>query len=174
MARWYLYIVTSPIHEITNTLLAQYSDDFVQDCSIFCMKHTKYQHLALSHVQCGAVITRSTHSSPVRARYGVSFVDIASDWYFASAPAIFNAISYCFVPRYNGTRLYYNPQVESRLVRRHSSPDTLGAVIRELSEGRRDLPHPSKLRWELRIDTFWTFLSWWVYSRETRSTPCLL
>ena len=68
------------------------------------------------YLQCGAVITRSifsliftkdTHISPVRARYGVSFLDPASDWHWASIPAIIHAISYYIGPRYNGTRLYY-------------------------------------------------------------------
>ena len=67
------------------------------------------------YIQCGAVITRSifswilektSHSSPVRARCGVSFVDPASDRYFATVPVVIYAISYNIGPRYNGTRLY--------------------------------------------------------------------
>ena len=60
-------------------------------------------------LQCGAVITRSIFSqifTPVRARYGVSHVDPASEWYFASVLAIIYVISYNIWPRYNGTRLY--------------------------------------------------------------------
>ena len=41
-------------------------------------------------------------SSPVRARYGVSFVDPASDWYSASVPVIIHVISYNTGSRYNG------------------------------------------------------------------------
>ena len=34
----------------------------------------------------------TSHSSPVRARYGMSFVDPAPDWYCASVPAIINPL----------------------------------------------------------------------------------
>ena len=37
---------------------------------------------------------KTPHSLPVRARYGVSFVDPAFGWYSASVPTIINAISY--------------------------------------------------------------------------------
>ena len=40
------------------------------------------------------------HSSPVRPRYGVSFVDPASDWCSASVPAIIYAISYDIVKHF--------------------------------------------------------------------------
>ena len=46
------------------------------------------------------------HSSPIRARYVVSFVDPASDWYSASVPVIIYVISYNIGLHYNGTRLY--------------------------------------------------------------------
>ena len=49
---------------------------------------------------------KTTHSSPIRPRYGVSFVDPASDWYFASLPVIIYVISYNIGPCHNGTRLY--------------------------------------------------------------------
>ena len=72
-------------------------------------------------IQCDAVITRSIlkysqktpHSSPVRARYGASFVDSVSDWYSASVPAIMYAICCYIWPRYNGTRLYTSGQKTS-------------------------------------------------------------
>ena len=48
---------------------------------------------------------KTPHSSPARVRYGVSFVDWASDWYSASVPVIVYVISYDITPRYNGTRL---------------------------------------------------------------------
>ena len=66
-------------------------------------------------IQCNVVITwsifsqiftKDTHSSPVRAKYGGSFVDSASDWYSASVSAIIYTISYYFGLRYNDTRLY--------------------------------------------------------------------
>ena len=49
---------------------------------------------------------KTPQSSPVRVRYGVSLVDPASDWYFASVSAIINEISYNIGSRYNCTRLY--------------------------------------------------------------------
>ena len=55
------------------------------------------------------------HSSPVRARYRVSFMNLASDWYSASVPIIMYAISYYFSPRYNGTRLYSVSSVSKML-----------------------------------------------------------
>ena len=60
------------------------------------------------NIQCGAVITESIfsqmfkktpHSSPVRVRYGVSFLDPASDWYSASVLVIIYGISYKIGPR---------------------------------------------------------------------------
>ena len=54
------------------------------------------------------IFTKDTHSSPVRATYGVSFGGSASDWYSASVPAMICAISCCIRPRYNGTRLYHD------------------------------------------------------------------
>ena len=51
----------------------------------------------------------------MRARYGLSFVDSASDWYPASVVAIIYAISYYFGPRYNhdnGTRLHYDTALQ--------------------------------------------------------------
>ena len=44
------------------------------------------------------------------ARYGVSFVDPASDWCSALVFAIIYAISYYIGPRYNGTLLYMHMQ----------------------------------------------------------------
>ena len=47
---------------------------------------------------------KTPHRSPVRARYGVSLVDPASDWYSAWVPAIIPVIYYYIEPCYNGTR----------------------------------------------------------------------
>ena len=64
-------------------------------------------------IQCDAVITRSLFSqiftkdsSPIRAKYGVSFVDSASDWYSASVPLIIHVMSYNTGPCFNGFWLY--------------------------------------------------------------------
>ena len=52
---------------------------------------------------------KTPYSLPVRARYGVSFLDSTSDWYSASVPAIIYAIFYYFGMHYNGTWLYLRP-----------------------------------------------------------------
>ena len=75
-----------------------------------------YLHLESRHyMQYGAVLTpsishkysrKTPNSSPVRARYGVSVMNPASDWYSASVYAIIYVISYNIWPRYNGTLLY--------------------------------------------------------------------
>ena len=44
------------------------------------------------------------HSSPVRAKYGVSFVNPAADWY--SVAVITHLISYNIGPHYNNMQLY--------------------------------------------------------------------
>ena len=54
------------------------------------------------------------HSSPVRAKYGVSFVGSAPDWYSASVPAMMYAICWYIGPRYNATRLYMAKCVDFR------------------------------------------------------------
>ena len=81
--------------------------------SIHCMHACKNKIL---QVQCSAVITRSIfskysqrtpHSSPARARYGVSFVDPKSGWHSDAFLVIIHVIYYNIRPRYNGTPLYY-------------------------------------------------------------------
>ena len=85
--------------------------------SIFHLTVT--QHIVLSYqytVRCryNAVsfltnIHKNTpHSSPVMAKYGVSFVDPASDWYSASVSVIIYVISYNTGPCYNGNQLHLN------------------------------------------------------------------
>ena len=63
-------------------------------------------------IQCGAVISRSifskiltkhTHSSPVRSRYGVSFVNQKSDLVNAFVAELLYEISRFIGPRHNGT-----------------------------------------------------------------------
>ena len=67
------------------------------------------------HIESGAVITwlifpqilkNTPHSASVVARYGVSFVYPASDWYSASVPIIICVEYYNFGVPYNGTRPY--------------------------------------------------------------------
>ena len=60
-------------------------------------------------------LQKTLHSSPVRARYGVS-IDPTSNWHTASVSVIIYVISYYFGPRYNGTRLY--------LIHEHHHPYT--------------------------------------------------
>ena len=50
---------------------------------------------------------KTPHTLPARARYGVYFVDSASEWYSVSVPAIIYAISYYVGPHYNCIRLYF-------------------------------------------------------------------
>ena len=58
------------------------------------VKHSQFSH---KYPQ------KTSHSSLVRARYGMSFVDQASAWYSASVPIIIYGKSYNTEPRYNGT-----------------------------------------------------------------------
>ena len=67
------------------------------------------------HIESGAVITwlifpqilkNTPHSASIVARYGVSFVYPASDWYSASVPIIICVKYYNFGVPYNGTRPY--------------------------------------------------------------------
>ena len=62
-------------------------------------------------LQCGQFShkysEKTPHGSPFRVRYGMSFVDSASDWYSAPVLANINAIPYNIRPRYTDTRLYY-------------------------------------------------------------------
>ena len=76
---------------------------------------TKQTHNCDSYVNCGAVKTRSIflkspqktpYSSPVRARYEVSFVGLHSDLHPDSLTAMMYAISCHIGLRYNDTRLY--------------------------------------------------------------------
>ena len=54
---------------------------------------------------------RTPHSSPVRARYGVSFVNSNSDLYSTSVTAVLCAISCYTGLHYNGTRLYLTLEI---------------------------------------------------------------
>ena len=66
-----------------------------------------YSAVPLKRCQFSLKYSQKTpHSSPVRARYGVYFVNAASDWYSASVPVIIYVISYDSGARYNGTRLH--------------------------------------------------------------------
>ena len=48
---------------------------------------------------------KTHHSSPVRMRYGVCFVDLISDLYSVPVTAVMYVI-YCYIGRYNSTWLY--------------------------------------------------------------------
>ena len=66
------------------------------------------------------------HISPVRARYGVSFVGSDLDWYSASVPAMMCAITCYIIPRFNGTRLYLyliSKYMPTRANMAHHKPD---------------------------------------------------
>ena len=76
------------------------------------------------NILCGAILTRSLFSQnypqrlhiigpywPIRARYGGSLVDPASDWYFASISVIIHVISYNIWPRYNGADSLFGVEV---------------------------------------------------------------
>ena len=104
---WHGYLSQSRLHFIKVTRLDQRQSG---------LSAYKLCWLSLQiYTQCGAVITRLIshkysqnipYSSPVRARYVVSFLNPASHWYCASVPVIIYVISYNFGLRYNGTRLY--------------------------------------------------------------------
>ena len=87
----YFYISTHPIfslpakyYELNSTVRCYYNP------SQFSQKYSQ----------------KTSHSSPVRARYEVSFVNPASDWYSAWVPAIIYAISYYIWLRCNSIWLY--------------------------------------------------------------------
>ena len=82
----------------------------IKSCSMHegqSVKTSQQQTVRCRYVNFLALYSQKTpHISPVRARYGVSFVDPASDWYSAWVPATIYVISYYIRPRYKGTRLY--------------------------------------------------------------------
>ena len=99
----------------TNAELSSLLVTVATDQCIACLVANSTSVEASCILHCGAVITRSIfsqiftkppHSSPVRARYEVHFVDSASDLYSASVTLIVYVISYNIGPRYNGTWLY--------------------------------------------------------------------
>ena len=50
---------------------------------------------------------KTLYISPVRMRYGVSFVNLKSDWYATFVNAVVCEISWYIGPRHNGTWLYF-------------------------------------------------------------------
>ena len=65
--------------------------------------YTIYNAVPLYHGQfCHKYSQETSHSSPVRASYGVFFVDPASDWYSATVPVIVYVITCNIGSRYNG------------------------------------------------------------------------
>ena len=73
-------------------------------------KDIQYCEVPLQRGQFSPKSSQETlHSSPVRARYGVSFVNTNSGWCFASVSVFMFKIP-CYVwPRYKGIRLYLGP-----------------------------------------------------------------
>ena len=70
------------------------------------MTEDAYSAVLLERGQFLTNIKKNTpYSSPVRANYGLSFVDPASNWYSAPVPVITYGISYNIGPRYNGIRM---------------------------------------------------------------------
>ena len=71
---------------------------------------TDYSTMPLWRGQFSPKFSQDTsHSSPVRARYGMYFVGSNSGSCFASVTTVMYAISYYIGPRYNGTRhCYFN------------------------------------------------------------------
>ena len=69
----------------------------VGDCSTV---QCRYNMVNFSHKYS----QKTPHSSPVRVSYGVSFVNPASDWYWALVFAIIYAIFYYIGLRYNDMR----------------------------------------------------------------------
>ena len=88
------------------------------------------------HIQCSVVITRpihkysqnTPHSSPVRTRYGVYFVNPASDWYSASVLVIIYVISYNIGSRYNGTRLNLVYGYDGKFKSRACAPQNINVL----------------------------------------------
>ena len=81
---------------------------YLHQCLLIILWNSLY---TAAQVQCGKFYLKKSqkiaHSSPVRARYGVSLVDSASDWYFTPDSAEMYAISCYIGSRFNGTRLYW-------------------------------------------------------------------
>ena len=71
---------------------------------------TDYSTMPLWRGQFSPKLSQNTsHSSPVRARYGMYFVGSNSGSCFASVTTVMYAISHYIGPRYNGTRhCYFN------------------------------------------------------------------
>ena len=77
--------------------------------------YTSHNRIVCCFIRSGAVITRSTftemitidtHSSPARARYGVSIVTASPDLCSASVIIVLYVLSCCIRPRNNDTSLY--------------------------------------------------------------------
>ena len=70
-----------------------------------------------------ATLQMASHSSPVRARYGVSFVNIISDSYFAPVIVV-PYVKSCYIgPCYNGTPLY--PSVNTIPLHHSNTPQVV-------------------------------------------------
>ena len=94
-------------------------------CIVLCLIFMSQIVLYLCQVQCSAIIMQAIfskfswkthHRSPVRTRYGVSFVDSISDLHTGPVTIVMYAIS-CYVgPHCNSNELYYCTLLFHRLV----------------------------------------------------------
>ena len=111
-------------------------------------------------IQCDAIImlsiftqifTKEAQSSPVRARYRVSFMNITSAAYFALVIVVPYAKS-CYVgPLYNGTWLYLMGYMEYRMWKAIFE-SLVGAVITYLC---KDFPGQSQLNCTIILLEYW-------------------
>ena len=74
----------------------------------------KYSALPYNAVNFHTNIQKIPHSLSIRARHGVSFVDWASDLYSAPVPTVIVYAKSDYIGRrYNGTRLYSDPEAKT-------------------------------------------------------------
>ena len=97
-----------PWQQLPDSILLQIFTFLPAGSILQCAQVARYSAVPLKRCQFSQKYQRKTpHISPIRARYWVSFVDPASDWYSASVPAMINAIlTKLDRDWYNGTGLY--------------------------------------------------------------------
>ena len=99
--RAFIYTKDGMWLQFTSTIFCWCNDWFTHTYA----QISQYSAVSLKRAQFSHKKSQKTsHSSPIRARHGVSFVDSVPDWYFASVSVIINVISYnIFRPCYSGT-----------------------------------------------------------------------
>ena len=106
---WYSWVISifQPV-KLAALFYKHGNNSFKQfNCQIPHTLCSQYSEVPLQYGQFSPKYSRKTpHGSPVRVRYGVSFVGSASDWYSAAVPAMLCALSYYIILCYNGTWLY--------------------------------------------------------------------